>query len=129
MLPTPVSFQRQKSLIFNQRPRSFAKYLRGPARLTNLSALVLLTLLVISLFLNFRHHYSPIRNVALRSIIETLPSRPSASALDHLVIVPGHAIWIGARVEDTEDEDSWLLAPYQRGRGRPSIFRAHISLG
>ena len=129
MLPTPVSFQRQRTLIFNQRPRSFAKFLRGPARLTNLSALVLLTLLALSLFINFRHLYSPIRNVALRSIIETLPSRPSASVLDHLVIVPGHAVWIGARAEEAEDEDSWLLAPYQRGRRRPSIFRAHISLG
>ncbi|KAH9954912.1 hypothetical protein BGW80DRAFT_1397374 [Lactifluus volemus] len=130
MLPTPISFQRQRGLSFNQRPRSFAKFLRGPARLTNLSALVLLTLLAVSLFVNFRHHYqSPIQNVALRSIIETLPSRPSSSVLNHLVIVPGHAIWIGARADDAEDEDSWLLAPYQRGRGRPSIFRAHISLG
>lgn len=128
MLPAPVSFQRHR--ILNQRPRSFSKLLRAPARLTNLSALLLFTLLAFSLLLNIRYLYSPTRNVALlRSIIETLPSRRSASGLDHLVIVPGHAIWIGARSEDAEDEDSWLLAPYQRGRGRPSIFRAHISRG
>ncbi|KAI0256420.1 hypothetical protein BJV78DRAFT_1278911 [Lactifluus subvellereus] len=128
MLPAPVSFQRHR--ILNQRSRSFSKLLRAPARLTNLSALLLFTLFAFSLLLNLRYLYSPTRDVALlRSIIETLPSRPSASGLDHLVIVPGHAIWIGARSEDAEDEDSWLLAPYQRGRGRPSIFRAHISRG
>ncbi|KAH9163949.1 hypothetical protein EDB89DRAFT_1893254, partial [Lactarius sanguifluus] len=59
-------------------------------------------------------------------IIETLPSRPSAPGLDHLVIVPGYGIWTGAH---PENEDSRLLASYQRGRGHPSIFRAHISRG
>ncbi|KAH9016943.1 hypothetical protein EDB85DRAFT_2122389, partial [Lactarius pseudohatsudake] len=51
-----------------------------------------------------------------------------ASGLDHLVIVPGHCIWTGAHAEDAENEDSWLLASYQRGCGHPSIFRAHISV-
>ncbi|KAH9027344.1 hypothetical protein EDB85DRAFT_2148628 [Lactarius pseudohatsudake] len=65
----------------------------------------------------------------LHGIIEALPSQPPASGLDHLVIVPGHCIWTGAHAEDPENEDSWLLASYQRGCGHPSIFRAHISRG
>ena len=135
MLPAPVSFQRRGGIL-NSSPRSLSKRLRGPARLTNLGVLLLSTLLTFSLFLNLRSFYldSPttIQNAAplLRSIVETLPERrPYAPGLDHLVIVPGHAIWIGARGEDAEVEDSWLLASYQKGRRRPAIFRSHISRG
>jgi hypothetical protein len=136
MLPAPVSFQRRGGIL-KHSPRSLSKLLRGPARLTNLGALLLSSLLAFSLLLNFRFFYlvSPtIQNASssplLRSIVEALPERrPSASGLDHLVIVPGHSIWIGARAEDAEVEDSWLLASYQKGRRRPTVFRAHISRG
>ena len=129
MLPAPVSFPRHR--ILNQPSRSFSKRLRAPARLTNFSALLLLALLTFSLLLNFRSlSYEPTRDASLlRSILETLPSKSSASNLDHLVIVPGHGIWTGAHAEDAENEDAWILASYQRGRGRPSIFRAHIARG
>ncbi|KAH9036774.1 hypothetical protein EDB83DRAFT_2648650 [Lactarius deliciosus] len=49
----------------------------------------------------------------------------SSVGLNHLVIGPGHGIRTGVRPED-ENEDLWLFASYQRGRGHPSIFRAHI---
>ena len=135
MLPSPVSYQRRGGFL-NHSPRSLSKRLRSPARLTNLGALLLSSLLTFSLLLNVRSYYldSPtIQNNAaplLRSVVDALPEPlPSASALDHLVIVPGHAIWIGARGEDAEVEDSWLLASYQTGRRRPTVFRAHISRG
>ncbi|KAH9963816.1 hypothetical protein BC827DRAFT_1191203 [Russula dissimulans] len=130
MLPAPVTLARRGFLRHPCPPRSLPKLLRAPARLTNLSALLIIALTSFSLLLNFRL-YSQTRNVPLpRSIVETLPTRPpTVEGLDHLVIVPGHAIWIGALSEDAEVEDSWLLAQYQKGRGRPSIFRAHISRG
>ena len=130
MLPTPVSFPRHHRIL-TRPPRSFAKRLRAPARLTNCSALLLLALLTFSLLLNLRSLYnSPTQDTLLpRSIVETLSSKPSALDLNHLVIVPGHGIWTGAHPEDAENEDEWILASYQRGRGRPSIFRAHISRG
>ena len=134
MLPAPVSFQRRGGIFSNHSPRTLSKLLRSPARLTNLGALLLSSLLAFSLLLNFRffHLDSPTTQNAplLRSIVEALPERrPSASGLDHLVIVPGHAIWIGAHAEEAEEEDSWLLASYQKGRRRPTVFRAHISRG
>ena len=137
MLPSPVSFQRRGAGSFNlhhHSPRSFSKLLRAPARLTNLGALLLSALCAFSLLLNLRSFYlddSATKNAPLlRSIVEALPVRPSAaSGLDHLVIVPGHGIWIGAEAEDAEAEDSWLLALYQKGRRRPSVFREHISIG
>ena len=131
MLPAPVSFSFPRHRVLNQPPRSLTKRLRAPARLTNCGAVLLFTLLAFSVLLNLRSlYYGSIRDASLpRSIVETLPSRSSAKGLDHLVIVPGHGIWTGAHPEDAENEDAWILASYQKGRGRPSIFRAHIARG
>lgn len=130
MLPAPVSFPRH-SRVLHQPTRSLTKRLRAPARLTNCSAVLLFALLAFSVLLNLRSlYYGTTRHTSLlRSIVETLPSRSSAKSLDHLVIVPGHGIWTGAHPEDAENEDAWILASYQKGRGRPSIFRAHIARG
>jgi hypothetical protein len=95
-----------------------------------LSALVLALLLFLSILLNLRSRYRTVVSPLLhfRSIVDTFPKRPTASSvLDHLVIVPGHAIWIGAGAEDAEEEDAWLLYPFQKGRGSPSLYRAHIA--
>ncbi len=141
MLPVPVSFPR-RGHILNHRPRSFSKLLRAPARLTNLSALLLALLLAFSILFNLRTLLNSSSSSSLwdgstafsrlrfRSIVDTLPPRPAASqSLDHLVVVAGHRIWIGARAEDAEDDDAWVLSSWQRGRGRPSLFRAHIARG
>ncbi len=141
MLPAPVSFPR-RGHILNHRPRSFSKLLRAPARLTNLSALLLALLLAFSILFNLRTLLNSPSSSSLwdgstafsrlrfRSIVDTLPPRPAASqSLDHLVVVVGHGIWIGARAEDAEDDDAWVLSSWQRGRGRPSLFRAHIARG
>jgi hypothetical protein len=47
-------------------------------------------------------------------------------SLDRLVIVAKHAIWIGARAEDTEDEETGLLDSWQKGSEFP--FSAHTWL-
>ncbi|KAL0072762.1 hypothetical protein AAF712_000525 [Marasmius tenuissimus] len=44
-------------------------------------------------------------------------------------MVPGHAIWQGARAEDRLNEDLWTLEPYQKRGGRPDVFFRHISEG
>jgi hypothetical protein len=137
MLPAPVSFQRRGHILGHHHPRSLSKLLRAPARLTNLSALVLVLVLVLSVLFNLRSFYrssssssSAIWDGSARSIVDTFPSRAVASpALDHLVVVPGHAIWVGTRAEEAEDEDAWLLLSIQKGRGSPSLLRAHIARG
>ncbi|MHC4376558.1 MAG: YdcF family protein [Planctomycetota bacterium] len=40
---------------------------------------------------------------------------------DHLVLVPGHAVWIGG---PPDADSSWTLAPYQAGEGR--AFAGHL---
>ena len=135
MLPAPVSFQR-RGHILGHTPRSLSKLLRAPARVTNLGALLLALLLAFSVLLNLRSFYrfssssSAIWDGSARSIVDTFPHRAVASqGLDHLVVVPGHAIWIGTRAEEAENEDAWLLLSIQKGRGSPSLLRAHIARG
>ncbi|KAH9016947.1 hypothetical protein EDB85DRAFT_2155538 [Lactarius pseudohatsudake] len=79
--------------------------------------------------LGLAQHLLPVpQDVALLDgIIEALPSQPPVSGLDHLVIVPGHCIWTGAHPEDAENEDSWLLASYQRMRASVHIPRGLLS--
>jgi hypothetical protein len=125
MLPALVSFQRHGHFL-NHYPRSLTKLLRAPAHLTNLSAFILALLLAFSILLDLRSCHGSVAALLIyfRSIVGTLPKRPVASSdLDHLVIVPGHAIWIGVSAEDAEKEDAWLLYPSQKGcvGARPCI--------
>jgi hypothetical protein len=99
-----------------------------------LSALALALVLAFSVLLNLRSFYrsssSAIWDGSARSIVDTFPPRAVASpGLDHLVVVPGHAIWVGMSAEEAEDEDAWLLLSMQKGRGSPSLLRAHIARG
>ena len=67
---------------------------------------------------------------AVSCIVDTLPARSAASSdLDHLIVVPGHSIWVGVRAEDAEVEVGWLLGNYQKGRASPPLFCAHIARG
>lgn len=76
----------------------------------------------------------------------TRPDR--ARTLDHLIIVPGHAIWrgkppftphlsnfelttclAGSNAQLRMSESEWVLEPYQRGGGRIRAFFSHIVRG
>jgi len=52
------------------------------------------------------------------------PDVGEAANYDHLVLVPGHAVWIGG---SPEEDSSWTLAPYQAGEGR--AFAEHLRAG
>jgi hypothetical protein len=140
MLPAPVSFQRQTGIL--SQSLRFLRLPRASARLTSPDAL-LSTVLALSVLLNLRFLYysysardvstvgaSATPTLPLRSIVDTLPARSAALPdLDHLIVVPGHSIWVGVRAEDAEVENGWLLGDYQKGRASPSLFRAHIARG
>lgn len=49
--------------------------------------------------------------------------------LNHLIIVPGHAIWKGGDPRLRLDNDQWLLEPYQKSGRRVAAFFAHIERG
>ncbi|EIW68765.1 hypothetical protein TREMEDRAFT_22767, partial [Tremella mesenterica DSM 1558] len=48
--------------------------------------------------------------------------------LNHLIIVPGHAIWIGNDVDKIENDDEWILQDMQKG-GSVKTFLKHLKEG
>lgn len=57
-------------------------------------------------------------------------SRANALAdLDHLVVVPCHAIWQGGDPSSRLNEEDWILEPYQKGGNRVAAFFNHIERG
>jgi hypothetical protein len=110
--------------------------------LTNLGVSVLSLLLCASLLLNLRTYRathvlgSDGVGVALwsaqigtpPSIERTIQRDPRFQELDHLIMVPGHAIWTGNDVEAITDDDQWVLQPMQKGGSVKSYIR-HIEKG
>jgi hypothetical protein len=50
------------------------------------------------------------------------------SSLEHLVIVPGHAVWRGRTKEEAVEDQNWVLEEMQRG-GSVQTFIKHIMKG
>ncbi|EPX74809.1 uncharacterized protein SOCG_02291 [Schizosaccharomyces octosporus yFS286] len=48
------------------------------------------------------------------------------SNLNHLIIIAGHAVWLGGSSKGQEDSE-WILEPYQKGEGK--VFASHIYKG
>lgn len=110
MIPLPISTSSPK--------------FRSRTRLPN--AYLLLSLLAVSLFLNLALY---LRTYVIDPLPRLLADITSRKTLSHLIIVPGHAIWLGTDPNQRLSEDQWLLEPYQKGKGRLAAFFAHISRG
>ena len=59
----------------------------------------------------------------------TITRQETATRLEHLIIVPGHAVWKGGDPRSRLDDDQWILEPYQKSGGRVATFFAHIQRG
>ncbi|EJF60459.1 hypothetical protein BD309DRAFT_931037 [Dichomitus squalens] len=135
MLPFPVAFSSRTDSR-TRHYRSTRDVLLTRARITNLGFLLLAGFAALSFLLNLWHYFTDLTTYepqegrgpysAPRGIWETLQRDKSLEEIDHLVMVPGHAIWKGMSVEERLDEDQWVLEPYQRGGGRISAFFAQI---
>jgi hypothetical protein len=62
------------------------------------------------------------------SIETTLERDARFGQLEHLIMVPGHAIWLGHDPARVEDDDQWILEPMQRG-GSVKTYLEHIRQG
>lgn len=72
----------------------------------------------------------PIHVIHPQDVPATRISRPSLHTnLTHLILVPCHSIFVGNDVEGRLDDESWILADFQRDKGRPKSFWRHISEG
>ena len=142
MLPVPVSLTRRGGTPSHRRP--LGQVILSRSRLTNLGVLLLTLFAALSSVLNFlfylnsagrsehdhdeRHVEAPLYWTP-SGISSTISRSPAVQALDHLVIMPGHAIWWGATSSSRLDEDEWILEIFQRGGGRVAAFMSHIERG
>ena len=144
MLPAPISFtgRRRRSFTVSREIRPWRNLLLVRSRATNLTLFLLLLLLSVSAFVHLRTwlfyptctadkgitHATKVP----KSIADTIHHSNPQNALrkvEHLIMVPGHSIWTGSRIEEALDENFWLLESYQRGSGRVDAFVEHIRQG
>ncbi|KAK0461014.1 uncharacterized protein EV420DRAFT_1640517 [Desarmillaria tabescens] len=136
MLPTPVSFSRRpfrrEGGSLDKSRRRILDSLLTRARVTNLAVLLLAAFSAISFLVNLSLYFSaaPTPDSPLpHSIVSTIARHRALANLNHLVIVPGHAIWRGANSASRLDVDDWVLEPYQREGNRVDTFYRHITRG
>ena len=135
MLPTPVSYHtRRGSLPHSNRP--LRDVLLARARVTNLGLCLLAGVVSLSLLVNLSYYFSSGPTTYLVSgtrlphaILATVDHDSQLRSLDHLVMVPGHAIWTGSKPGRVLEEENWLLEPYQATRGRIEAFYNHVVRG
>lgn len=118
MLPAPVTFTKSNPL--RRSP------ILHPCRLP---FLLLLLLCSISLLLNAFYMYQKNHLCISSAFSATVTRRVTIRGLNHLIIVPGHAIWKGGDPRLRLDNDQWLLEPYQKSGRRVAAFFAHIERG
>ncbi|KAI0656673.1 hypothetical protein C8Q70DRAFT_1115349 [Cubamyces menziesii] len=141
MLPLPVSFTTRRDHLRrhsggSRHYRSTRDVLLTRARVTNLGFLLLAGFAALSFLVNLVWYFSSSSPDAYhvhdgpyvppRAIWDTIQRERALAEVDHLIMVPGHAIWKGASLEERFDEDQWVLEPYQRGGGRVAAFFKHI---
>ncbi|KAK0486064.1 hypothetical protein IW261DRAFT_1559494 [Armillaria novae-zelandiae] len=137
MLPAPVSFSRRPfrrngGSSLDKPRRRILDNLLTRARVTNLAVLLLAAFSAISFLVNLSLYFSasstPDGSLP-HSIVSTIARHRALANLNHLVIVPGHAIWKGADSASRSDVNDWVLEPYQREGNRVDTFYQHIRRG
>lgn len=136
MLPTPVTFHHSRGLSISRPNRRLRDVLVTRARITNLGFFLLLATASLSLLVNLCYYFSSPTATPLSSahtiphtVLDAVARSDEHQLLDHLVLVPGHAIWKGGNPKDVLDAGNWLLEPYQSGRGRIEAFYNHVARG
>lgn len=113
------------------------------SRITNLGFIILSSVTAVSLLLNFFHYLENTASSGNSLGTDTLTYQLSdenddsqnvireswTEALDHLIIVPGHAVWKGIDPEKRTQDSEWMLEPYQKGTGKTQVFWEHIAAG
>lgn len=145
MLPSPVLSRRHRT-IYSQPHRSTFRNLLDVlltrSRLTNVGLVILSSITAVSLLLNFFHYLdnSPSGNSLGTDTLtyqlsdenddsQNVMRESWSESLDHLIIVPGHAIWKGVDPNKRTQDSEWILEPYQKGGGKTQVFWDHIAAG
>jgi hypothetical protein len=122
---------------------SLRERLAGRSRVTNLGIVLLLGIASMSVLLNLRvyvfgRRYIPppgfgswttFHGLTPTALQSDLPDPiKGTEKLNHLVLVPGHAVWAGHNFNDRFNDENWILQPYQLG-GSVKTFWKQIAKG
>ncbi|KAJ7718010.1 hypothetical protein DFH07DRAFT_337494 [Mycena maculata] len=121
MLPRPVSIDRRHAF-------ALRRTLLSRSRATNLAVLALASLTVISFLFNVHLYFSsPESSNPSVNVLASVPD--PRSTLNHLIVVPGHAIWKGTDPNLRTRVEEWVFQSYQTNQesARLEIFFQHIS--
>jgi hypothetical protein len=142
MLPSHVLSRRHRIYFHPHRStyRNLLDILLTRSRLTNLGLIIFSSITSLSLLLNLLHYLNSTVSPADYSgpgyqlFVENDDSqnvfRESwTESLDHLIVVPGHAIWKGVDPAKRTQDSEWILKPYQKGVGKTQVFWEHIAVG
>lgn len=126
-----MSFFFAQDVSYKHIKREYAINLTRRSRITNLGVLVLICISAASIILNLLSFsrgakHSTAYHGSKNSILATLGKQSQFKELDHLIMVPGHAIWNDGDPLKVLNDDEWLLEDYQRGGGRVAAFVAHV---
>ena len=135
MLPAPVTFYQKGGTSFRSR-HSLRDVLLTRARVTNLGLCLLAAFAALSLLINLGYYFSSSLDSHLiygylspHTILETVEHDSHLQVLNHLVVVPGHAIWKGTSGKNVLDDENWHLEPFQRGGPSVQAIYNHIARG
>lgn len=145
MLPSSVLSRRDRAYLYPHRSayRNLLDILLTRSRLTNLGVIIISSITAFSLLLNIIHCLDNTAAPDSSSLTDALTYQlfdenddsqsvardPWSESLDHLIIVPGHAIWKGVDPEKRTEDSEWILNPYQKGTGKTQVFWEHIAVG
>lgn len=146
MLPSPVLTRRHRkthSHLHRSAARNLLNVLLTRSRITNLGFIILFSVTAVSLLLNLFHYLENTASSGSSLGTDTLTYQLSdenddsqnvireswTESLDHLIIVPGHAVWKGIDPEKRTQDSEWMLEPYQKGTGKTQVFWEHIAAG
>lgn len=137
MLPFPVSSHTRRDSKYRVQ-RRLRDVLLSRARITNLGFYLLAASAAFSFFINLTYYFFseppryPFTDYSSPySILATVERDSTLHSLQHLVIVPGHATWTGSKIEESFDEESWLMDSFQQGdkTARINAYYNHIVRG
>lgn len=121
--------------------------LRQRTRLTNLAVSLLFAILCLSLLTNVQYALAPhiqpspidlarkewdevvapeqLDSGRPPSVEATINRDRRMASVNHLVVVPGHAVWTGHDATEAHHDDQWVLETMQRG-GSVNTYIQHI---
>ncbi|KAF7298132.1 hypothetical protein HMN09_01034600 [Mycena chlorophos] len=130
MLPAPVVGRKHGFRRSTSPYLSLSGNLLARSRATNLAVLGLAFIAGLSLLLNLQLYYFPSAHDSPNSSLSLLASLPKLQDnLEHLIVVPGHAIWLGRDPSLRAEPSEWAFQSYQASQdsSRLDVFFQHIA--